>query len=137
MIKDLMTGGYTLFNSYKLEKLYSKKSFSQCGEDLIVDFILKADSINNGNYVDIGAHHPFWLNNTYFFYKIGWRGLNIDAQKNCYELFNKYRKHDKNILAVVGASEEQRKLFIFDADSLSTASLERADLYLKMGHQRS
>ena len=50
---------------------YAKKSFSQCGEDLIVDYVFKARGVGRPSYLDIGAHHPYWLSNTALFYERG------------------------------------------------------------------
>lgn len=50
------------------EKDY-KRSYSQCGEDMILDFILGDLKNTQINYLDIGANYPKRFNNTYFFYK--------------------------------------------------------------------
>ena len=75
----------------KLEKIYKKfpnsllspekKSFSQCGEDLIVNYIFGLRGITKPTYLDIGANDPFYLNNTALFYINGCRGINIEANK--------------------------------------------------------
>jgi hypothetical protein len=57
---------------------FEKKSFSQSGEDLIIDFIFNALGISRPSYIDIGAHHPYYLNNTAIFYLRGARGINIE-----------------------------------------------------------
>jgi hypothetical protein len=46
-----------------------KKSYSQCGEDMILDFLLENLNISHPNYLDIGTNDPKNLNNTYYFYK--------------------------------------------------------------------
>ena len=46
---------------------FLKNSYSQCGEDLIVEFILNGLKIKHPTYMDIGAHHPFYLSNTALF----------------------------------------------------------------------
>jgi hypothetical protein len=56
---------------------FEKVSYSQCGEDILIDFVFKQLKIENPSYLDIGAHHPFHLNNTYYFYKNGSSGVNI------------------------------------------------------------
>ena len=43
-----------------------------------------------GFYVDVGAHHPKRFSNTYFFYKQGWNGINIDAMPNSMRFLIKY-----------------------------------------------
>ncbi len=37
------------------------------------------EKLRTGFYVDVGAHHPMLYSNTYYFYKQGWSGINIDA----------------------------------------------------------
>lgn len=49
----------------RYERKYSRRSFSQEGEDLIVHNILYERE--NGFYVDVGAHHPLRFSNTYAF----------------------------------------------------------------------
>jgi hypothetical protein len=46
---------------------FTKVSFSQIGEDLIVDFIFQVRGIQKPTYIDIGAFHPEFLSNTAFF----------------------------------------------------------------------
>jgi len=66
---------------------YALKSYSQEGEDMILRRLFEKQ--NTGFYVDVGAHHPKRFSNTFFFYKKGWRGINIDAMPNSMSLFNK------------------------------------------------
>jgi hypothetical protein len=64
---------------------FEKKSFSQTGEDLIVEFIFNDIGVDYPSYIDIGAHHPYYLNNTQIFYLKGCRGINIEPDPS---LFN-------------------------------------------------
>ena len=74
---------------------YAKKSYSQEGEDLILQRFFEKQAV--GFYVDVGAHHPRRYSNTYLFYKKGWSGINIDAMPNSMKRFDKYRPRDINI----------------------------------------
>ncbi|EQB39812.1 hypothetical protein M947_04345 [Sulfurimonas hongkongensis] len=74
---------------------YALKSYSQEGEDMILRRLFEKQSI--GFYVDVGAHHPKRFSNTYFFYKKGWNGINIDAMPDSMRAFNKIRPRDINI----------------------------------------
>src|SRR3989344_4572766 len=56
--------------------LLGKRSYSQSGEDMILRSIF--DDKKEGFYVDVGAFHPKLYSNTYYFYKRGWRGINIE-----------------------------------------------------------
>jgi hypothetical protein len=84
----------TIINSLTLIKNnyfdgYAIKSYSQEGEDMILQRIFENQPC--GFYVDVGAHHPKRFSNTYFFYKKGWRGINIEAMVGSRQLFNKMR----------------------------------------------
>lgn len=46
-----------------------KKSYSQCGEDLIVNNIFKSLEVSNPTYLDIGDYKADYLSNIYFFLK--------------------------------------------------------------------
>jgi hypothetical protein len=52
------------------------KSYSQEGEDMILRRIFEGQE--KGFYVDVGAHHPRRFSNTYYFYKLGWAGVNLE-----------------------------------------------------------
>lgn len=74
---------------------FHTKSYAIQGEDLILRELF--EYAKSGFYVDVGAHHPFRFSNTYLFYKVGWRGLNIDAMPGSMKLFNRFRPRDINI----------------------------------------
>ncbi len=78
----------------------------------------------NGFYVDIGAHHPKRFSNTYFFYKRGWRGINVDAMPGSMNLFRKLRKRDKNIEVGIGSKEGYLDYYIFNEPALNGFSKE-------------
>src|SRR6266498_5394456 len=89
-------------------KYYSAAhSFSQCGEDLIINFIFENYfKINKPSYLDIGAHHPTYLSNTYLFYLKGCRGVCIEPDPALCDKFHKKRSRDICINAGVGVSSE-------------------------------
>src|SRR5688572_6735284 len=78
------------------------ESFSQSGEDLIVDFILNGVGLSMPTYLDIGAHHPHYINNTYKFYKRGCRGVNIEPDPSLIVEFERIRSEDVNLNFGVG-----------------------------------
>jgi len=72
--------------------------FSWEGEDALIckishDYL----GIDKGFYIDVGAHHPFYLSNTYLLYLSGWRGINIDAMPGSMIPFDEHRTGDINI----------------------------------------
>ncbi|GAA4452718.1 hypothetical protein GCM10023189_16580 [Nibrella saemangeumensis] len=102
-----------------------KLCYSQEGEDVLIERILH--NINySGSYIDVGAHHPIKLSNTYKFYCAGWRGINIEATPGSSSLFNKVRPHDINIEAPVFDKEEELIFYMFNQPELNTFSKEHA-----------
>jgi FkbM family methyltransferase len=103
---------------------YALKSYSQEGEDMILRRLFEKQK--KGFYVDIGAHHPKRFSNTFFFYKNGWRGINIDAMKNSMYLFNKIRPRDINIEIPISDKKQKQKYYMFNEPALNTFSNEIA-----------
>ena len=63
-----------LLNQYTL-KYSDRRFFSQANED---ETIRKYCPESFGKYIDIGSGRPVSGSNTYFFYRLGWRGTLID-----------------------------------------------------------
>lgn len=103
---------------------YALKSYSQEGEDMILKRIF--ENQQNGFYVDVGAHHPKRFSNTYFFYKRGWSGINVDATPGSMEVFNKKRPRDINIEAAIAREKKELTFFIFNEPALNTFDEELA-----------
>ncbi len=72
-------------------------SYSQSGEDLLINFIFNQLSIKKPSYLDLGAHNHKYLSNTYFFYKRGSSGINVEADPKLFRDFSKFRKRDFNL----------------------------------------
>ncbi len=104
----------------------SKPSYSQCGEDMIVNYIFRLRGINNPTYMDIGANHPFFISNTAFFYKIGCKGVNIEANPDLMKEFHLFRRKDINLNIGVGPQSGEMDFFIINDPTLSTFSREEA-----------
>jgi FkbM family methyltransferase len=131
-IKKSFLGKVAISLRYMYPNTKPKYSYSQTGEDLILDFFLKGKK--TGFYLDVGAYHPVNLSNTYRFYKRGWSGINIEPNHNKFDLFRKQRTRDINLNVGIGPSETSATFFIFDADTLSTFSKEAMENYKKIGH---
>ncbi|WP_198007933.1 FkbM family methyltransferase [Methylovulum miyakonense] len=101
---------------------YSIKSYSQEGEDMILMRIFGKQQI--GFYVDVGAHHPFRFSNTYFFYKQGWKGINIDAMPESMKLFQKFRPRDINLEIPISNNDRLLTYYAFNEPALNGFSRE-------------
>lgn len=103
---------------------FASISFSQEGEDIILGKLL--EGVENGFFIDIGAHHPIRFSNTYKFYLKGWRGMNIDAMPNSMGLFNKYRKEDINLEIPIAKEKKTMSFYTYNEPALNTFSEELA-----------
>jgi len=96
---------------------YAIKSYSQEGEDMILRRLFEKQQ--TGFYVDVGAHNPVRFSNTYFFYKKGWRGINIDAMPGSMKLFNKIRPRDINIEKAISDQKQVLTYYVFNEPALN------------------
>ena len=91
--------------------------YSQEGEDILLSRIFGEQA--EGFYVDVGAHHPRRFSNTCFFYKRGWRGINIDALPGSMKVFQKLRPHDINLELAVSEREQVLTYYMFNEPALN------------------
>ena len=109
------------------EKNYSRVSYSQSGEDLIVRFIFDAIGIQVPTYIDIGAYHPEQLSNTALFYQNGSRGINIEPDPTLFESFKLERVEDINLNIGISDLEGEMDFYIMSTPTLNTFSREEAE----------
>jgi hypothetical protein len=98
---------YLLYIKHKT--ILPKKTYSEWGEDIFISKYFK--SLKNGFYVDVGAYHPFFLNNTLLLFKKNWGGINIDINPASIEIFKDARPRDYNVNAA--ASNKNKKYINF------------------------
>lgn len=106
---------------------FSKISFSQFGEDLLLEVLFK--NIEDGFYVDIGAHHPRRISNTYLLHQRGWSGINVDLDPKHISNFLIERPNDRSIVAAVSDRMENVKIRLFNEGAVNTISDEAVALY--------
>ena len=116
----------------KKKILSQKKSYSFGGCDLLIDYIFKFKT--TGFYLDVGCQHPISNNNTYKFYKKGWRGINIDLDEKNIRLFNLERPKDINICKCVSSNISEKNLFFFHSGS-PINSLEKKTISNKKNYE--
>lgn len=93
---------------------YGNECYSQCGEDLVLRWLFH--NVEHGFYVDVGAYHPKKFSNTYYFYKRGWSGINLDPTPGVIELFRKARPRDINLPYAVAGSTGHLKLYLNESE---------------------
>ncbi len=100
-----------------------RTSYSQDGEDLLVDSILRK---KRGVYVDVGAYHPILYSNTYAFYRNGWRGIVIVPNRSLAPLYACMRSRDRFVNAAIGKEAGELPYHRFKDGAYNTLSEEEA-----------
>tara|TARA_B100001063_G_scaffold25790_1_gene19741 strand:- start:403 stop:1092 length:690 start_codon:yes stop_codon:yes gene_type:complete len=91
-------------------KQINKNFYSQFGEDKILNELIP-NNFTNGFYVDVGCFHPKKYSNTYILFRRGWRGINIDMEKDKIAAFNLARPNDYNFLGAISDKIEKVKIY--------------------------
>lgn len=113
---------------------FRQLSYSQSGEDRIVKMIFDGLGINKFTYMDIGAHHPYFISNTALFYELGMNGVNIEPDPVLFKEFEKFRKRDINLNIGIAETSGEADFYIISASTLNTFSKEEAEGYAKQGN---
>ena len=100
-----------------LNKLFTRRKdtdkegfHSQGKEDLLITCLL--DLKEPGFYLDIGAHHPVKLNNTYHLYQAGWRGICIEPNEDLVNNFKRSRPQDTVLNIAVSNFEGEADFYM-------------------------
>lgn len=115
--------------------IHSRKSWAQCGEDLIMRTVCDALRIARPSYLDVGAHHPAYLSNTYLFYTQGSRGVTVEPDPALHARFRRQRPRDTNLAIGIGPERGSFELFQMEPRTLNTMSEEEAQRYVAQGHK--
>ncbi len=102
-----------------INERYMNQIYSQDGEEVYLKELFRGME-NKGVYVDVGANHPFRFSNTYWAYLRGWRGINIEPDKNNYELLKAVKKEDININCGISDAEMEMEYYVFRENALNT-----------------
>lgn len=111
-------------------------SYSQSGEDLIIEQIFVALGMDRITYLDLGANHPTRFSNTYLFYRSGGSGVCVEPDPTLQPLFRRWRSRDILLTCGVGAVEGEADFYIMTTNTLNTFSIEEAQRIQRYGRQR-
>lgn len=89
-----------------------------------------------GFYVDIGAHHPYRYSNTFFFYRYGWRGINVEPNPDVALHFQEVRLRDITLSCGCGPVAGSLTYYMFDESALNTFKAEQARWVEGLGKNR-
>lgn len=113
----------------KVENFFNKKTYSQSGEDSICAYIINMLSIpfQSVTYLDLGANDPILMSNTYLFYKLGAKGVLVEANPNLIGNLSLHRSNDLILNKIISNQKNTKeKFYIFNGDGLSTTDYSLA-----------
>lgn len=98
-------------------------TYAQCGEDRILHFLFSLLLIPKPTYLDIGAHHPTYLSNTYLFYKEGARGVCVEPDPRLCQAIKAGRPHDVCLnIGIAAGTHKNLTFYVFDDPTMNTFS---------------
>ncbi len=95
-------------------------SYSQAGEDVVVDSLLQSMGIQP-TYLELGTNHPKFGNNTYKFYRRGCRGVLVEAAPSLIPRIRRTRPRDLVLNAGVGVGDKpSMNFYVFPCSGNNT-----------------
>lgn len=102
-----------------------------------MQYIFNLRGVANPTYIDIGAHHPYYISNTALFYEKDCFGINIEANPNLISDFIKHRPKDINLNIGLSDREGEMDFYIMQDRALSTFSKAECDSMILKGKKLS
>ncbi|TSJ35973.1 FkbM family methyltransferase [Mucilaginibacter corticis] len=121
----------------KLFKTNLNLSFSQCGEDIILLFLINSLGLKGVKYLDIGTNDPREMNNTYLLYLKGHQGVCVEPDPAFHRKISRCRPKDMLIKAGVAlTNQDNADFFLMDDPVLNTFSLAEAENMVDKHHRK-
>jgi hypothetical protein len=103
-------------------------SFAQAGEDVCLNFLFDYMRFKDIQYLDIGAWDPIAYNNTYFFYRKGFRGVLVEPNGAMCQKIRAARPEDTTLEAGIGVTAvREADYYIMTESAWNTFSKEEAE----------
>ena len=107
-------------------------SYAQNFKDVMLWRALKG--VQNGFYIDVGAHEPINGSVTKSFYNNGWNGINIEPIEAPFELLKADRSRDINLQICAGSDNGEIDIYDVLPTGLATIKSDIAEEYQKAGN---
>ncbi|MEO7933702.1 MAG: FkbM family methyltransferase [Chthoniobacterales bacterium] len=113
---------------------HTQESYAQAGEDRVLRFLFDLLGVPHPTYLDIGAHHPTYLSNTYLFYKQGARGVCVEPDPTLHQRIQQKRPRDVCLnIGVATGEDTSLEFYVFDNATMNTFSPEIRDEQIANG----
>ena len=119
----LVAGGMGVAVALHDPRVPAAWSYSQQGEDLIVESICGFLKIEKPTFLDIGAADPTGHNNTYLFYSKGCRGVLVEPNPALWRRLREVRPQDTLLNIGIGVTDQtEADYFVMSVPGLNTFS---------------
>jgi hypothetical protein len=103
-------------------------SFAQAGEDVCLNFMFDYMGFKDIQYLDIGTWDPIAFNNTYFFYRKGFRGVLVEPNGAMCQKIRAARPEDTTLEAGIGVTAvREADYYMMTESAWNTFSKEEAE----------
>lgn len=75
----------------------TRRSYSQGGEDVIIEELIDKTKPSEAIFIDIGANHPSRLSNSYKLYRKGFSGIVIEPNRSLLQMHRVFRPRDLHL----------------------------------------
>lgn len=110
------------------------KFYGQFNDDAFILLLLKLlkIEIKDMTYLELGTNHPVNINNTYYFYKNGARGVLVEPNEKLHNIIKAIRKDDHLITKAVDISGVNETVFYeLNVNAISTTVYELDEKIVK------
>ncbi len=111
---------------------FAQLYYAQVAEDVLAQALFHTLKIESPRYLDIGAFHPIYSNNTYLLYQRGCRGVLVEPNVDLIELLKKERPGDTVLNAGIGfTAATEADYYVMTLPQWNTFSKEEAERSVK------
>ena len=111
-------------------------SFAQNREDVLIDRVFRKPT---GFFIDVGAWHPLYESVTKYFSLSGWRGINIEPERDYFAETARDRPNDINLRLAVGRTRGTATFHLLQnraGSTMSQTQLTQMSAAERAGEQR-
>lgn len=110
-----------------------KPSFSQFGEDRILEYLFHTEGIKMPTYLDVGANLPVLGSNTFLFYNRGCSGVLIEPEPSLAADLRKARPRDTVLEMAIGLSDDapSQPFYVFPKENSPWNTFSPVDAELR------
>lgn len=106
---------------------------AQMAEDAVLNVLCNIKNKRDGFYIDVGCNKPVRFSNSFYFYLRNWQGLCIDGNEELTREFQRVRKKDNVVHALV-SNEEKKVNFHLSKDHHEISTMD-SDAKAKLSQQ--